>query len=374
MEHSYSGYLHTMGPGSGSYVFDWTPPSTNVGNIVFYLAGNKEYAECGDPAYLRAVETYFGAYRSHPAVKMAADLRERKHIWYGSPASFAVHLTPGFQLLPGTRDQAGGGSLDFRWTLAEAQSFARELRSFSRTSRAQGFFNQHAPLYQQLSGRLEQRAAEVRAEWYAELVKPPNSRKFTVVPTLLAGNGNYGPHVQTQAGVHNYAIIGVWKFEGDGSPAFDKDVERIIVHEFAHSYVNPWVDEGMTGLRPAAEALIKARQHDFERTGYGEGSEFSPDLLYETMVRALVVTYYTERGDTTGAERQMQQDIHNGWTWLPSVVDWVKAARASGSFQLDETTRKDYGNLLLDLSGRNLLAAAGMGPLWRGQMGPGRPG
>jgi uncharacterized protein (TIGR03437 family) len=29
-----------MGQNSGTYEFDWTPPSTNVGNIIFYIAGN----------------------------------------------------------------------------------------------------------------------------------------------------------------------------------------------------------------------------------------------------------------------------------------------------------------------------------------------
>jgi len=40
IEHSYSGYVHTMGTGSGSYTFDWTPPATAVGNVTFYVAGN----------------------------------------------------------------------------------------------------------------------------------------------------------------------------------------------------------------------------------------------------------------------------------------------------------------------------------------------
>ena len=42
MEHSVAGYTHTLGlvAGSGTYQFDWTPPSTNVGPITFYIAGN----------------------------------------------------------------------------------------------------------------------------------------------------------------------------------------------------------------------------------------------------------------------------------------------------------------------------------------------
>ncbi len=40
IEHSLTGYTATKGPGSGSYQFDWTPPATNVGNVVIYVAGN----------------------------------------------------------------------------------------------------------------------------------------------------------------------------------------------------------------------------------------------------------------------------------------------------------------------------------------------
>jgi uncharacterized protein (TIGR03437 family) len=40
IEHSLQGYSTTKGPGSGTYQFDWLPPSTDVGNIVIYVAGN----------------------------------------------------------------------------------------------------------------------------------------------------------------------------------------------------------------------------------------------------------------------------------------------------------------------------------------------
>lgn len=40
IEHSETGYRTTMGAGSGTYKFDWTPPATNAGNITFYIAGN----------------------------------------------------------------------------------------------------------------------------------------------------------------------------------------------------------------------------------------------------------------------------------------------------------------------------------------------
>jgi uncharacterized protein (TIGR03437 family) len=40
IEHSLTGFTATKGAGSGSYQFDWTPPATNAGDVVIYLAGN----------------------------------------------------------------------------------------------------------------------------------------------------------------------------------------------------------------------------------------------------------------------------------------------------------------------------------------------
>jgi uncharacterized protein (TIGR03437 family) len=41
IEHSLQGYEATLGQsGSASYEFDWTPPASNVGDIVLYVAGN----------------------------------------------------------------------------------------------------------------------------------------------------------------------------------------------------------------------------------------------------------------------------------------------------------------------------------------------
>jgi uncharacterized protein (TIGR03437 family) len=40
IEHSLAGYNATRGTGSGTFEFDWTPPSSNVGDIVIYVAGN----------------------------------------------------------------------------------------------------------------------------------------------------------------------------------------------------------------------------------------------------------------------------------------------------------------------------------------------
>jgi hypothetical protein len=146
--------------------------------------------------------------------------------------------------------------------------------------------------------------------------------------------------------VHNFAVIGVWRLEADGSPAFGDDVLRIIVHEFTHSYVNPWVDEGMQTLRPAGEALIRARQAEFERTGYGQGAEFNPDVLYETITRTLVILYLSDTAGGEEARRQPERDSSRGWVWLPAVVGRLRSARSAGPLRLDDPLLRAFADVL----------------------------
>jgi uncharacterized protein (TIGR03437 family) len=48
IEHSLTGYNNSLGKtGSHTYDFDWTPPATNVGNIVIYVAGNAANGDLG---------------------------------------------------------------------------------------------------------------------------------------------------------------------------------------------------------------------------------------------------------------------------------------------------------------------------------------
>jgi uncharacterized protein (TIGR03437 family) len=72
IEHNYSGYLHTMGQGSGTYQFDWTPPAANVGSITIYVAGNAghggEPTTIGDHVYARTYTLTPSAAGDSPAI------------------------------------------------------------------------------------------------------------------------------------------------------------------------------------------------------------------------------------------------------------------------------------------------------------------
>jgi uncharacterized protein (TIGR03437 family) len=64
MEQSVTGFDNTIGPGSATYQFDWTPPATNIGNIKFYVAGN---AGVGLPPNQNGDHIYATTYTLTPA-------------------------------------------------------------------------------------------------------------------------------------------------------------------------------------------------------------------------------------------------------------------------------------------------------------------
>src|ERR1700682_836564 len=71
-EHSLTGYNATKGhTGSQTYEFDWTPPSSNVGNIVIYLAGNAANGDLtvnGDHIYTNKYTLTPGAIGPTPTI------------------------------------------------------------------------------------------------------------------------------------------------------------------------------------------------------------------------------------------------------------------------------------------------------------------
>jgi hypothetical protein len=87
MEHSATGYTKTKGvvAGSGTYQFIWMPPSTNVGNVVIYVAGNAAIGDLtlnGDHIYtqtytLTPATVNFHEYLLPPAFRLGTRVADR---------------------------------------------------------------------------------------------------------------------------------------------------------------------------------------------------------------------------------------------------------------------------------------------------------
>jgi uncharacterized protein (TIGR03437 family) len=81
IEHSLTGYDTTRGhTGSQTYEFDWTPPASNVGNIVIYLAGNAANGDLtvnGDHIYTNKYTLTPGASGPTPAIDSSLSVQNQ---------------------------------------------------------------------------------------------------------------------------------------------------------------------------------------------------------------------------------------------------------------------------------------------------------
>jgi hypothetical protein len=94
-----------------------------------------------------------------------------------------------------------------------------------------------------------------------------------------------------------------------------------LVHEFAHSYVNPIVKAHLDALRPAGEKLFAGVEEQMRRQAYGKWET----MLYETLVRACVIRYLRANDRGLDALRRTAEDQFRGFLWVGRVADALKA-------------------------------------------------
>ncbi|PWU09278.1 MAG: hypothetical protein C5B51_06550 [Terriglobia bacterium] len=90
-EHTLAGYNASRGKtGSFNYEFDWTPPSTDVGNIVIYVAGNAANGDLtvnGDHIYTKTYTLTPGAAGPAPSIDAQKGIQNGASFVQGQPVA-----------------------------------------------------------------------------------------------------------------------------------------------------------------------------------------------------------------------------------------------------------------------------------------------
>lgn len=147
-----------------------------------------------------------------------------------------------------------------------------------------------------------------------------------MVPGLLDGLNSYASRI----GDTVYAVLGTPTI-GDGDAiAYPADPQlALLVHEFHHACMNPWVDAHADVLLPAATRAFEVVQARLQALAYT-----SPQiLLYETMVRANTLRYMRSHGEDAGFRRLVAEDTGKAFPWTPALADLLDVdARDGGGF------------------------------------------
>jgi hypothetical protein len=195
---------------------------------------------------------------------------------------------------------------------------------------------QHSGLF--IYGQIEQDykkqiSNRIDLGWFARMFGSPLSQgRFVVIPALLNGPSMYGKHIRIQDGtITVYAILGVARNERLGGFWHEQSL-ALLVHELLHSYMNPWVDAHAAHLQPMMQPLYTTVTDQMNKDAYVGWRV----MTYETMVRAGVLTYFSDHHNAKGRASALRQDQEQGFIWIERVASalahrpaehqpWIKA-------------------------------------------------
>lgn len=305
-------------------------PRIELLTVIFRLAGAEEYDQCQVPAYAAAIDSAFGRYRGHPAIALAKRIREEHGIGFDAVPEFALSLTPPPALAERVPfDSARWSKLDGRWAGEHFLEFERSVRQFARDTRFMEFYSREQALFRAATASLQEVVRDrIHLAWFSGFFGPRVNSAFFAIPGMCNGGANYGPHVDLPGGrTEFYAVIGVSDTTAAGQPLVKSEIAPVIVHEFAHSYVNPLIAKHYAEMEASSAAIYSLVARAMGRQAYNDGRT----LLNESLVRAAVVRYRRANEGTAAAEAELREQLGRSFLWirgLDSTLARYEGARA----------------------------------------------
>ena len=298
--------------------------------IVMRLTGTKEYQRAQPTPYVQAVDAHFGAFRAHRAVVLATELRRTKGIGYDAPMQLAVHLDANLAVV----NAAELPEIDARWTGVDVAAYASALADFAAVSQLDTFLAAQRPYLARLEGQLHDLLAnEDPLPWFDSAFGAAGAR-FAVVPAPLAGTWNFGTRATVDDKLTLYQLLGVPTT--DGVYAIDASLVELLVHEMAHSYVNPVLAKHAAAILPAATRLFEARKAEMTKQAYGD-----PMIVAnETCVRAIVVAYLRARHGDAVADASLADQERRGFVGIAALASLFGASGPSLDARMPDVIRQ----------------------------------
>jgi hypothetical protein len=275
-------------------------------SIVMRLSGAPEYLRASSP-YARDVDAAFAAFKQHPAVMMTRQLRAKRGVSFDAPMVFAVHLDD--KLQPTNADEVA--RIDARWKDVPLDTYANSLREFAEASHFDAFFDAHRAVYADAEAKV--RALDNPMPFFDKLFGARG--RAVVVPAPLLGTNNVG----TRNGDTYYQLL--------SEPA-----QWLLVHEMAHSYINPMFDKHAGELARAGNVLYPLFADTMRRQNYTDWKI----MLNEAGVRALTVRYFFDMKRDREAARQARDEQRAGFPYVYELAEVFRKYEHDGAPKLDE--------------------------------------
>ena len=264
-------------------------------------------------SYQDDINEWFKEERFHQAVLDIWELCKGKGVTF--PLEFILHFSPPPNLIliyNYTEDLLPSGG-EMRLNLT-----ANHLRDFVNDSNFNDFFVAHKSFYNSIVSNFTS-----LNNWNDTLLTLENffglsKSNYTIVlaPYIFFGGG-FGPYLEDQNDTHSYAIITTGRIQNN-MPNFGNllSTKWLVLHEFAHSFINPIVDANMDQLDRYSD-LYEPVRDNLTQYGYSNWQ----CMIYETLVRAFTAWALTEEyGEEKGNEILDYEESY-GFYFIRDIYD-----------------------------------------------------
>jgi hypothetical protein len=286
-----------------------------VVSIVSYLADLPPYETLPGSSYAQDMRAHFDKYREHQAVREMRRAFRRADVSYDASMSFAVHLTPQYTLIDDL------SLLESRWDARLAERVAEPLKSFVEDTNFAGFWEAHEA--DRHAARDQYRVVVRRADFPTWFSGQFPARKMALHPAMLVWPNNYGVSYAGPDGKPVMSPVVQVSLTPDDT---DGSVDTLLVHEYAHGYINPLFDAQERAWLPQARRAFRPVNQQMRGQAYTSVNTYA----HETGVRAVQVLYALDQRGPTAACDEARRHADLGFYAVVPMSVTLDAARQQG--------------------------------------------
>lgn len=302
---------------TSSHPYVKTEEGVELMEIVARFADNTVFNDSIAPLYQKDCDQWFAALKDHPAVVWLHNQLPVYSIGYEAIPWFGAHLRctgNGLELIPNANKQYK------RWPKKAVKEFLPLLTDFYLKSNFSEFYRQHQQMYRIAVDVARVTMADyVDLDWFGNFFKKEATADFGIIVGLNNGGGSFSIERTVPGKRPEKIAVMLYGEKEDGTPWYfrDSEIDKILVHEFCHSFISP--DKK---YKKIATRLLNENRKKLNSVGYG----IRENVIEETLVRASVIRYLIDHdySDDTIRQEISNQHKYYGFTWLPTDIEWYK--------------------------------------------------
>jgi len=270
--------------------------------------------------YKQRVIEYFSKYSDHEAIKLYEEML-KIGFSYDTLINFMLQLTEPPELrirIPFDEHliKRVGGNREL------LMKFVHALRKFVKDTEFMKFIELNREFYRKIeeSSRRDinvSRIAYVLKDFFGFL----KHKNVIILAPLIRATVGYGAYMSVNGTTEMYAVVGPTSVE-DGQVYFEELAERIALHEFMHSYVNPLTDKYFEE-NPESISEMEPLMHPIRERMQAMAYGVLEAMINEHIIRA-IECFIGERYYGMPAIKELERQEQMGFIYIKHIYKLVE--------------------------------------------------